>query len=296
MSAPIIVYPKLLPEFEYFRPTTLDEALELLNKHAGEAAILAGGTDLLVDMRLRIKRPKYVIDIKGIKELHKVEYEEGIGITIGATVTLNELLRNKVIKEKYHVLWDAMRQMCDYHLRNRATLIGNICNASPAADSAPALLILNAKVNIASAEGTRTVDIKDFFTWVKKTVLKPNELVTSVFIPEPPKGSKGKYYKVVRSVEDLALVGVAGLVANPKVPSERIVRLAYASVAPTPVRVFEVEELFKQDKPINELIDKAVEIVLKRLSPISDVRATKEYRLHMIEIGTRLVLKELLER
>lgn len=295
MPRSIIVYPTLLPEFEYFKPTTLNEALELLNKYAGEASILAGGTDLFVDLRLRVKRPKYIIDIKGIKELHEVKYEEGKGLTIGATVSLNELLENEIVKKKYYVLWGSLRQMCDHHLRNRATLVGNICNASPAADSAPALLILDAKVNVASVEGKRTIEIKEFFKWVKKTVLKPNEMVTSVFIPEPPEGSKGKYYKVVRSVEDLSLVGIAALVANVEDPEKRIVRLAYSSVAPTPVRVFEVEEVFRQKKPLNELIDEAVNVVLKKLSPISDVRATKEYREHMIEIGTRLLLKELFE-
>lgn len=295
MARSIIVFPKLLPEFEYFKPTNLNEALELLNKYAREASILAGGTDLLVDLRMRVKKPKYIIDIKGIKELHKIKYEEGKGLTIGATVTLNELLENKIVKEKYHVLWDSLRQMCDHHLRNRATLIGNICNASPAADSAPALLVLDAKVNVVSVEGKRVIEIKDFFKWVKKTVLKPSELVTSVFIPEPPEGSKGKYFKVVRSVEDLSLVGIAALVANVKTPKRRIVRLAYSSVAPTPVRIFEVENIFKQEKPLNELIDEAVNVVLKKLSPITDVRASKEYRIHMIDVGTRLILKELFE-
>ncbi|HDJ83952.1 MAG TPA: xanthine dehydrogenase family protein subunit M, partial [Desulfurococcaceae archaeon] len=280
MPKSVLVFHTLLPEFEYFRPKTLDEALELLNKYGEDAKILAGGTDLLVDMRMRIKKPKYVIDIKGIKELHVLKYEEGKGLTIGATVTLSELINNKIVKEKYYVLWDAVRQIADEHLRMRATLIGNICNASPAADSAPALLVLKAKVNIASVDGQRTIEIKDFFKWVKKTVLKPNEMVTSIFIPEPPKDAKGRYLKFVRSAEDLALVGIAGLVAYPRDPEKRIVRLAYSSVAPTPVVVEEVEELFKQNRPLSELVEEAVKIVMNKVSPITDVRATKELRQH----------------
>ena len=295
MPKSVLVFHTLLPEFEYFRPKTLDEALELLNKYGEDAKILAGGTDLLVDMRMRIKKPKYVIDIKGIKELHVLKYEEGKGLTIGATVTLSELVNNKIVKEKYYVLWDAVRQIADEHLRMRATLIGNICNASPAADSAPALLVLKAKVNIASVDGQRTIEIKDFFKWVKKTVLKPNEMVTSIFIPEPPKDAKGRYLKFVRSAEDLALVGIAGLVAYPRDPEKRIVRLAYSSVAPTPVVVEEVEELFKQNRPLSELVEEAVKIVMNKVSPITDVRATKELRQHMVEYGTRYLLKTLLE-
>ncbi len=294
-SKSVLVFHTLLPEFEYFRPKTLQEALELLDKYKGDARILAGGTDLLVDMRMRIKQPKYVIDIKGIDELHTLKYEEGKGLTIGATVTLDELLNNKIVKEKYYVLWDAIRQLADTHLRMKATLVGNICNASPAADSAPALLVLKAKVNIASVNGTRTVEIKDFFKWVKKTILEPNEMVTSIFIPEPPEGAKGRYLKFVRSAEDLALVGIAALVANPKDPAKRIVRIALSSVAPTPVIVEEVEELFKQDKPLSELAEEAVKLVMSKVSPITDVRATKELREHMVEFGTRYLLKTLLE-
>ena len=290
----LVIFRATLPRFEYFRPKTLSEALELLNRYSNEAAVLAGGTDLLVDMRVGIKRPKYLIDIKGIKELHIFNYEEGKGLTIGATVTLNEILENNIVKDKYFVLWDAIRQMCDAHLRNRATLVGNICNASPAADSAPPLLIYHAEVELASKDGMRRVPLKEFFVGVKKTIRKPNELVTKIYIPEPPKNSKGMYFKAVRTSEDLSLVGIAGLAANVEEPSKRVVRLAYASVAPTPILVEEVEEIFRKDKPVKELIKEAIEAVKKKVSPITDVRATREYRLHLIEYGTAYVLNKLL--
>ncbi len=283
----------ILPKFEYYKPSTLDEALELLAKFKSGARILAGGTDLIVDLRSRIKKPKAVIDIKGIKELHKLEYIEGKGLIVGATVTLNELLEHPIVKSKFHVLYDSVRQLADMQLRNRATLIGNICNASPAADSAPALLVLDAKVKAVSKRGERVIEIKDFFKWVKKTALEPDEMVTEVFIPEPPEGSRGKYYKATRNVEDLAIVGVAGLVAYPNEPSKRIVRLAYASVAPTPIRVYEVEELFKRDEPLPKLIDEAVNIVLRKVSPITDVRGSDWYRRHLVDVLTRKLLVEL---
>lgn len=283
----------VLPKFEYYRPSSLNEVLDLLERFREDASILAGGTDLIVDMRAKVRKPKAVIDIKHVPELHVLKYEEGKGLTIGATVTLSEILDYPVVKEKYHVLYDAIRQLADMHLRNRATLVGNICNASPAADSAPALLVLDAKVKAVSKRGERIIEIKDFFKWVKKTVLEPDEIVTQVFIPEPPKGSKGKYYKAKRNVKDLAIVGVAGLAANIDKPSERIVRLAYASVAPTPIRVYEVEELFRKDEPLTKLIDEAVNMVLKKVSPITDVRGSKWYRSHLVDVLTRKILVDL---
>ena len=292
----LVIFRATLPRFEYFRPKTLSEALELLNRYSNEAAVLAGGTDLLVDMRVGIKRPKYLIDIKGIKELHIFNYEEGKGLTIGATVTLNEILENNIVKDKYFVLWDAIRQMCDAHLRNRATLVGNICNASPAADSAPPLLIYHAEVELASKDGMRRVPLKEFFVGVKKTIRKPNELVTKIYIPEPPEGSKSRYLKIGRTHEDLAIVGIAGLVANIEEPSKRIVRLAYASVAPTPIIIDEVEDVFKGEGPLDALIDKAIDVVMKKVSPITDVRATREYRLHLIKYLTKYLLKLLFTR
>ena len=291
-----LIFRTTLPRFEYLRPKSLGEALELKAKYGGDAMVLAGGTDLLVDVRMRAKKPKYVIDIKGIKELSELKYVEGRGLEIGSAVTLSEIERSKVVKEKFHVLWDAVRQLADFSLRTRATLAGNLANASPASDSAPALLVLGAEIELSSTRGTRKLPIKKFFKWVKQTYMEPDEIITKIFVPEPPRDSKGMYLKFTRiSVEDLSVVGIAGLAANPKEPEKRIVRLAYASVAPTPVLVEEVEEIFKHDKPVKELIREAVEAVKKKTSPITDVRGTAEYRKHLIEFGTAYLLNRLLE-
>ena len=283
-----------LPDFEYLRPKSLDEALELLDDHAERARVLAGGTDLMVDMRSRVLSPEYVIDVKGISQLHELRYERGAGFTIGAAVPLNEVMGMLMIKERYRALYDALEDMGDEILRNRATLVGNICNASPAADTAAPLLVLDAQVEVSSVNGKRVLEIKDFFKGVKGTTLEPNEVVTAIHVPEPPDGSRSRYLKAKRTSEDLAIVGVAALVANEDDPKNRIVRLAYSSVAPTPVRAFEVEEALRSDRPIPDLVDRAVSIALTKVSPISDVRAGREYRIHLVELLTRLVLKELL--
>jgi len=280
----------MLPKFEYYSPKTLEEAVELLSKYGSDAKVLAGGTDLLVAMRDRLLKPKAVIDVKGIPELRALEYREGEGLTIGAAVTLSRILAMPEVKEKYHVLWDAVRQLGDDILRNRATLVGNICNASPAADSAPALLVLDAVVNVMGKNGRRQIPIGEFFAGVKKTTLKPDEIVVSVSVPEPPKGSKGRYLKAMRVwSEDLAVVGVAAVVAG-----EADVRLAYSSVAPTPIRIREAEEVFKKPGPLEEKIRWAAEIAAQKVSPISDVRGGAEYRLNLVRVLTRRILEELL--
>jgi carbon-monoxide dehydrogenase medium subunit len=285
----------LLPKFDYFAPQTLPEALELLDKHGQEAKLLAGGTDLIVNLRARERCPKSVIDIKGLKELNLFSYDEKRGLNVGAAVTINKLLDHDEVSKNYSILSEAISTIGDYEIRNRATLAGNICNASPAADSAPALLVLDANVNVVSRKGKRTVPVRDFFAGVKKTVLASNEIVTSIDVPPPPKGSRGAYLKARRTVgEDLCVVGVGGLVAaNAK--SGRSVRLAYSSVAPTPIRAFEAERIFEKAKPVDELLDEAMPIVRKTVSPISDVRGGKEYRANLVEVLTMRLVRQLWE-
>jgi xanthine dehydrogenase FAD-binding subunit len=285
----------MLPKFDYFAPQTLQETFELLEKHGKDAKLLAGGTDLIVSLRAREQRPKSVIDIKGVKALHELSFDEKRGLTVGAAVNLNKLIHYDAVSKNYALLNEAVSTIGDYEIRNRATLVGNICNGSPAADSAPALLVLDANVNIASQEGKRTVPVREFHTGVKKTVLASNELVTSISVPTPPKGYKGGYLKGRRTVgEDLAVVGVGGLVI-PGSKGGKSVRLAYASVAPTPVRALEAEKVFESNKPLNDLLDQAMPIVRKTVSPISDVRGGKDYRMNLVEVLTRRLLRQLWE-
>lgn len=284
----------MLPKFDYYAPETLQDTLELLEKHGRDAKLLAGGTDLIVSLRAREQRPKSLIDIKGVKDLHELSYDEKHGLTVGAAVNLNKLIHYDAVSKNYPLLQEAVRTIGDYEIRNRASLVGNICNGSPAADSAPALLVFEANINIADRKGKRIVPIREFHTGVKKTVLASNELVTSITVPTPPKGSKGGYLKARRTVgEDLTVVGVGGLVAPSK--SSRNVRLAYASVAPTPVRALEAEKVFESNKPLDELLDQAIPLVRKTVSPISDVRGGKDYRANLVEVLTRRLLHQLWE-
>jgi len=281
-----------LPKFNYIKPQTTEELSAALAEHGVDAKLFAGGTDLLVLMRDRLVRPKYVIDVKEIEELRELSWDERRGLTIGAAVTLNELMASEIVGERFGALWKAAGTIADPTIRNRATLVGNICNASPAADTAPALLVLEAEVEVVSAKGKRVTPIREFFRGVKRTSLERGEFVKAVRIPNPPDGARGDYLKWGRTRgEDLAVVGVAALVAN---SGEKIMRIALSSVAPTPLRVFEVEKIPKEGGSVAEQISKAVSIVREKISPITDVRGGKEYRIHMAGVLTKRILEGLL--
>jgi carbon-monoxide dehydrogenase medium subunit len=285
----------MLPHFDYHAPETLQGTLELLERLGKNAKVLAGGTDLLVNMRARAERPKNLIDIKKVKELQELSYDATRGLTIGAGVSLNRLVHDRNVTTIYPALNEAASAIADFQIRNRATLVGNICNASPAADTAPALLVLDASVTLASRRGARSIPIREFFTGVKKTVLATNEIVTSVNVPPPPSTARSGYLKARRTLsEDVALVGVGGLL----IPNGKIIRefrIAYASVAPTPVRAFAAEKIFASNQYATKLIDMAIPIVMKTVSPISDVRSGKEYRVTLVKVLTRRLFHKLWE-
>jgi carbon-monoxide dehydrogenase medium subunit len=282
----------MMDKFNYLKPKTENALATLLAKHAGDAKLMAGGTDLLVLMRDKIIKPRYVIDVKGIPELRKLEYDERRGLRIGAAVTLNEIIASDAVKKKFGALWSGANSLADPTIRNRATLVGNICNASPASDTAPALLVHEAIVEVMSVKGVKKISIREFFKGVKKTALQPGEFVRAVRVPNQPDGAKSNYLKWGRTKgEDLAVVGVAALVAG----SGKIVRIALSSVAPTPILVPEAQKAFENSGTIDEKIEQATAAVLNKICPISDVRCCKEYRMHMAGVLTRRILKQLLE-
>ncbi|MCX7781500.1 MAG: FAD binding domain-containing protein, partial [Negativicutes bacterium] len=168
----------MLSKFQYVRPENLGDALAYLQQNAG-TKILAGGTDLMVMLRRNAEMPDHVLDIKKIPETKRLGYQED-GLFIGASVTVNEIAESALIKEHYPALVQAANSLASYQLRNRATLVGNICNASPGADLAGPLLVYEAKVHIANQQGNRVVDIAAFFTGVKKTVLGQGDMVIGV--------------------------------------------------------------------------------------------------------------------
>ena len=288
------VFYRRLPKFEYLQPGTLEEALSVLAANKEKVRVLAGGTDLIVQLRRReIAVPDYVADIKKISQLKKIVFDEQ-GLRIGALVPISEIAALADIKKDYKALADAAAIVASPQIRNRATVAGNICNAVPSADSAPPLLVFDAAVKLKSAKAERSVPVSEFFTGPRKTVTAPDEMVTGVFIPKPAANSKSVYYKhSQRHSMDLALVGVAAYGCK-EGDSCKEIRIALGAVAPTPIRAHNAEKILLGQKPSPELIEAAAAAASSECSPIDDHRASSEYRRDMVYVFTKRVLTEIL--
>jgi len=272
----------------YTKPTNLEDAVSAL--HEENARVLAGGTDLLADMRGGIKKTDLVVDIKGIENLNVLSVDSDRGASIGAAVTLNALIESKKLKERYPVLPDAAFTIATYQLRNRATMVGNICNASPAADMAPPLYILGAKVLIAGRNGERSVPIDTFITGVKETILDKGEIVTRVEIPPLSKNSKMVFLKKQRiKGHDLATINIAGLADR----GSQQLKICIGACAETPLLLEKTDELYREEKDIEKLAERIFELSLQSISPIDDIRSSAEYRRNMVRIYVNRVLQEI---
>jgi CO/xanthine dehydrogenase FAD-binding subunit len=274
-----------LQDLQYIKPNTLEDALEIMGKNGKDARILAGGTDIIIALKDKMISCKFLVDIKGIKELQELSYSDSEGLIIGAAVCLNEVINFEPVYNKYQILADAAKTLANSLLRNRATLVGNICNSSPGGDMLPAALVLEGVAHIRSMDGTRVVPLKEFFLGVKKNVLAANEIITKIVFPRT--SGYGKYLKKSRiKGHDLAQISVAGFINE-----NGSLKFALGAVGPTPMLVEGFKEYTKEEIKNNkqEIIDK----IMKEISPIDDVRATKSYRLAMAAYLTNKILEEL---
>ena len=274
-----------LPEFEYIKPKTLAEASQFLMEHEGEARPILGGTDTFVRIRDGIWKDKYLVDLKGLPGMCDIGFDPSKGLTIGAAVPMNKVSAFPEIKKNYPLLAEAADSVASYQLRNRATIVGNICNASPAGDTIGACLVLEAVLNVHGKDGIRQEPLHSFFTDPGETILSPGEIVLSVELPIPPDGAKGTYIKHGRNkISDLAMVGVT-VFAYPdsSTASGYRFKLALASVAPTPIIVDEVEKILADNPITDERISEAAGAAQKASKPIDDVRASGEYRKAMVK-------------
>jgi carbon-monoxide dehydrogenase medium subunit len=288
------MFVKRLPGFEHHAATSIPEALDLLARYAGKAEVYAGGTDLLVAMKKREKTPEHLIDLKGIAEMRGIQSNDQKGIHIGSLTTLAELERSSVVKEKFAALWDAVNEMASPQIRTLGTIGGNLCGAVPSADTAPPLIALGASVKMVGPDGDRSVLVENFFKGPKESVLRKNELLKEISIPNPAEFSSGCYIKLMRrNALDLALVGVAAylrLDSNGKICKEA--RIALGAVAPTPIRVQQAEEVLI-DGPIDiARAGEAGRVASQVCRPITDIRSTSGYRCSMVEVLTRRAVLE----
>lgn len=284
----------MLPKFEYYRPSSVDEAVDLLSRLWPEARVIAGGTDLVVKMRAGLIKPKYIVDITRLEELKFIR-DDGDVIRIGAATLLSHIEESEVVKEGVPVLHDAVKKMASWHVKNLATIGGNLCNASPAADTAPPLIVHEAKLKIRGPGGEREVLVEEFFTGPGETVLKQGELLAEVIVPKKKPGQGASFQKLMVREGALAVVSAAALVElSGGVISK--VRVALGAVAPTPVRARHVESVLEGSEPTPEVLREASREVVRDINPITDVRGSREYRIDMSVVLTRRALEEAISR
>lgn len=273
-----------LPEFDYVKPTSLAEASQFLVDHQGEARPFMGGTDTFVRMRDGFWKEKYIVDIKNLDGMNEISFDPATGLMIGASVNMNKVVASPRVKEHYPLLAEAAHSVASYQLRSRATIVGNICNASPAGDTIGACIVYDGVLQVHGVDGIREEPLSNFFVGPGKTVLKPGDIVTAITFPLPPSDHAGKYIKLGRNaLSDLAIVGVTALgYPDPETASGYRFRLALASVAPTPLVAKAAEEILAEKPITDEVIAEAAQAAMDACNPIDDVRGSGRYRKHMV--------------
>jgi CO/xanthine dehydrogenase FAD-binding subunit len=268
----------ILHEFTYEKPASVKDALRLLSKYKSPS-VLAGGTDLINNLKENLNHPDAVIDVKGVEDLRGITFKDNL-LTIGALSTFTELSESALIQSKFPVIAEVARSVGCTGIRNRATMAGNICSCVPCADSGPLLLAYEAKIVVRSAKGKRRVVASEWFVGNRKSDLKKGELVTAIELQRPAAKHAGCFVKLRRYAgEDLAQASVL-ILALPK----NIYRVTFGSVGPVPIRAQAIEDLLNGSPLTDELIEESKELIPAIVKPISDIRASKEYRLHMCQV------------
>jgi carbon-monoxide dehydrogenase medium subunit len=283
-----------MPDVEYHAPKTLAEACVLLDELGETAKVLGGGSDILHKMKNGHLHPEHRVSLKHMTELHDVRYEKGRGIIIGALVTPGETYRSEVIQKHYMSINMTAHEMGNPQVRNRGTVGGNICNASPLADLPPILIALNASVKVVEYAGERIVPLEDFISGPGKTIIRRDEILKEVIIPEQ-ETTGSTYMKFgLRKSGALAVVGVA-VAVTVKDGVLLDARIVMGAVAPVPMRAKKAEALLKGQPITDELLAQAAESASNECTPISDIRGSAEYRRELVKVLTRRSLRKAID-
>lgn len=289
----------MLKEFEYYSPSTLTEACELLKKFSGSARILAGGTDVIPQMYHKKIAPGQIINIKRIPKLNEITFDPAKGLSIGTLVRFNDLIYSETVQTNYPILVEISKQIASHQVRNLATVGGNLSNAAPSADSAPILLALDSTVSITgSGSAERELLLSEFFIGPGKTALSTDEILTYINIPLIPEKTGIAYIKhTTRNALEIAVVGVAGLIEldNNSNKCTRA-RVIIGACAPTPLRVLKAEERLIGSEVTPQKIMAAANDAAEAVAPITDVRGSEGYRREMVRVQTKRTLEEALSR
>lgn len=282
----------MLPEFDLLMPQSLPEALEMLAEGAPDVAPVAGGTNLIVDMRDGRQRPRILMDVSRLDELRGIRRDDG-HLVVGGSTTIAELLDNPLIARYASVLREAAAVFGNPLVRNRATVAGNLVDASPAADTAPPLLVLSAEVELASKEETRHVPLEDFLVGVRQTLRQPQELLVAIRWPVPPPQSAEAFRKLgLRKADAISVLSAAVMVASNEDGRCQQARIALGAVAPRPIRVPAAEDTLRSQPLADEVIAQAAHLSAEAVSPIDDIRGSADYRQRMTEVLVRRLLAE----
>jgi carbon-monoxide dehydrogenase medium subunit len=287
-----------LPEFEYIRPASLAEASDFLAHHPDKARPFLGGTDIFVRMRNGFIKPEFLVDVKNLDGTSELRFDPQAGLTIGAAVNLNQVIASPEVQAHYPLLAEACRSVASYQLRTRATIVGNICNASPAGDTIGACLVYGGVLRIHGVNGLCQEPLPAFFLGPGKTTLKPGDIVTAIRLPLPPEGCVGKYIKLGRNqLSDLAIVGITALgYKDSTCTSGYHFHLALASVAPVPLMPMDAEAYLANHPITPEAIQEAARLASEACSPIDDVRGSARYRKQMVRNLSLKALTEVWEK
>jgi carbon-monoxide dehydrogenase medium subunit len=281
--------------FDLALPTSVDDCLRMLAEHGPEARLLAGGTDLLPQLRNGVLRPRWVVDLSGVARLRVLEAADG-GLRVGAAVTARELEQHPGVRSGYQALAESGALVGSVQVRNLATLGGNLCNAAPSADMAAPLLALDAEAVIVGPRGERRVPLAGFFLGPRRTVLDRGELLVELVVPAPGPRSGGSYLRhTPRRELDIAVVGVASQLTLADGVCTKA-RIALAAVAPVPLRAIPAEQALEGRPVTAERIAQAAELAVGTARPIADQRGSAEFRRHLVRVLTRRTLGLALER
>ncbi|MBI2935293.1 MAG: FAD binding domain-containing protein [Chloroflexi bacterium] len=290
-------YLRRLPRFEYLAPRSVDEVRSSLAHHGGDARILAGGTDLLLQMRRREVVPRCVLGLKNVPELAFIHSRDN-ALALGAMTTLSAIESSPLISQQYDFLAHTAAEMGSPEIRLVATIGGNLSGALPCSDLAPPLLVLEAAVKLLSLRGERSVALGDFFRAPGQTVLEPDELLEEIRLPPRPPLSGGAYLKFHdRHAMDMTIAGVAAFVVlQPASELVQDARIALATGGPVPLRVKKAEAVLRGQPLTKEALEKAAETACEEARPRTSWRASREFRLELIRVLTRRAVRQAWEK
>lgn len=285
----------MINDFQYLKPASLEEALAMCAQHE-DCKVICGGQSLLIVMRQGMVAPEYLLDIKHVKELNYIKYDEKDGLRIGATTTHREIEKSDVIAKKYPVLVAMEQKLASIQTRNWGTIGGNLAHADPAGDPGPVLIALKAEIKFGNAKGEKTMPLEEFFVDYFETRMEEGDLVLEVHVPTPETKSGCAYQKFNLLDSDMGIVAAAASLTLNTDGTCKDVRIVLGNAGPTPLRLTKAEDLLKGKKLDDKLFAEAGTIASEEAQPVADIHASEEHRRHVLGVLTKRMLKKAFEQ